>query len=99
MTGVVCYGENQEERTLSFLEILLDESVLTREIYVRVDAITNVGGWNEKLEGNRNLELVLRVAKQYEVVVSKERPEGDWILLKDGWPPVQGSRQSPQQGY
>ena len=83
MTGVVCYGENQEERTLSFLEILLDESVLTREIYVRGDAITNVGGWNEKLDGNRNLELVLRVAKQYEVVASKERPKGDWILLKE----------------
>lgn len=83
MTGVVCYGENQEERTLSFLEILLDESVLTGEVYAKADTITDVGGWNEKLEGNRNLELVLRIAKQYEVIVSSRRPEGDWVLLPE----------------
>lgn len=75
MVGVICYQDKNEERTLTFQEILLDETVLEGQIFVRRSALREVGGFNTRLPGSRNLEVILRIVQRYEVVRSSRKPD------------------------
>lgn len=88
--GAVCFNGQETERTLAFEDILLDETLVAGEVWVKREALQKAGGINRKLSGKRTYELLLRIAQEY-TVISTERetqswPEiqgGNWILLRE----------------
>ena len=72
MVGAICYGEQCVKRELSFEEILLDETLIQGDIWVLKRALQSVGGINYRLREKRNYELLVRIAKEYRVLLLGE---------------------------
>ena len=66
--GAYVLSENGNGRTLAFGEILLDETLVDGEIWVKEDALREAGGLNRRIRGKRGYELLLRVAQSCGVV-------------------------------
>lgn len=67
MIGALCITKEDEECLLSFEDILLDETLVEGDIWVYREALREAGGINYRLPAKRNYELLLRIAKSYEV--------------------------------
>jgi hypothetical protein len=87
MPDVICYSkEALNEVILSFDEILLDESVIGTDIFVKKNILCRAGGINTRLKSKQNYELLLRVAIDGIIIKSGNRPPADnitWIQLED----------------
>ena len=88
--GAVCFNGQETERTLAFEDILLDETLVAGEVWVKREALQKAGGINRKLCGKRTYELLLRIAQEYTVISTEgevhswaEIQGGDWILLRE----------------
>lgn len=67
MIGALCITKEAEVRQLSFEDILLDETLVAGDIWVCGKALREAGGINYRIPAKRNYELLLRIAKNYEV--------------------------------
>ena len=82
--GAVCLNELCLEGEISFEEILLDETLANGDIWVRKEALRNVGGINYRLGAKRNYELLIRIAREYRVCCTGQLPDSEvdnWIYL------------------
>lgn len=68
IAGALVLAGQCPPRELSFEEILLDETLLEGDIWVRKEALANVGGINYRLGAKRGYELLVRIAKEYRVL-------------------------------
>lgn len=74
--GAICISGRRSERELSFEEILLNEKLAEGDLWVRKEALRNVGGVNYRLKSKQGYELLLRIAKKYKVLrLDQERAE------------------------
>lgn len=67
MLGALCIAKEAEERQLSFEDILMDETLVEGDIWIDKNVLQETGGVNYRLPAKRNYELLLRLAKKYEV--------------------------------
>ena len=67
--GAVCLVEGSIQRELSFEEILLDETLVKGDIWILKEALRYVGGVNYRLRAKRGYELLIRIAKEYTVLL------------------------------
>ena len=75
-TGIIIYQENQTETTeVSFLDILLDESLVCGTVYIPKTCLQKVSFLNRRLSGKREYELLLRLAQEFPVRLSGNVPE------------------------
>lgn len=82
--GILIYQENREETAeISFLDILLDETLIHGTIYVPRECFKKVSTLNRRLPGKRAYELLLRLAEAFPVYLTGQLPEdreGDFVL-------------------
>lgn len=67
--GAVCISEKNSPGEISFEEILLDETLIEGDIWILKEALQTVGGINYRLYAKQNYELLLRIAKEYKVLL------------------------------
>lgn len=79
--GAVFLDGQCPEGEISFEEILLDETLVRGDIWVRKEALRGVGGINYRLGAKRNYELLIRLAGKYRVRRVGKLPAGEM----DGW--------------
>lgn len=65
----------QAEITLQFLDILLDETLLTGTVYLPDTCFQKTGTWNRRLPAKHTYEFLLRLAFDFEIHLSKNPPE------------------------
>lgn len=85
IVGAVCLDRQHGGEEITFEEILLDNTWEKREVWVRKEALENVGGINYRLGAKRNYELLIRVAKEYKVCRTGQAPgckADGWIYLE-----------------
>lgn len=72
---------------LTFLEILLDETICEGEIVVSREIVRQAGGINKRLKTKQKYELILRIASrgaiEFEEIEPKQITENEWILGED----------------
>ncbi len=86
---VICYTTHLlsgEERSLSFMDILLDDRWAEGEIRFLEPLFAEVGGFNTRLHTKQTYELLLRVAEHYPVkAVGIAEEKCNCILQEDTW--------------
>lgn len=85
IVGAVCLDRQHAGEEIGFEEILLDKSLEQSDIWIRKEALQNVGGINYRLGAKKNYELLIRVAKEYKVCRIGQVPGSetdDWIHLE-----------------
>lgn len=83
----------QSATGISFIELLLDETLCNGEIYVDKELIRQAGGVNEGLPAKRKYECILRIAKEMPVVFVEdfvEEQADSFIMLDDDMHSKQG---------
>ena len=73
---------------LSFMEILLDETLCQGTIAVPREMVRKAGGINKKLHAKQKYELLLRIAQESPIVLEERtegepEPEDEVVLLED----------------
>ena len=72
--------------TLSFLDILLDETLIYGKIYISKACFSTVSFLNHRLPAKEAYELVLRLAQEYPILLSNTAPsdlDSYFILLAE----------------
>ncbi|WMC93880.1 glycosyltransferase family protein [Kineothrix sp. MB12-C1] len=89
MNAVICYTRRLprgEEKELSFLDILLDDTWVGDNIQYEDSLVAEIGDKNTCLSQKRNYEFVLRAAKRFRVKAIGAGIEGcDDISQEDTW--------------
>lgn len=87
--GAVCFQTIDGEKKVSFEQILSNQMTVQGEVWVNRQALCAAGGINDLLDAGRNWELLLRIAKQWQVVqadirckVEYELQDIEWIKLE-----------------
>ena len=74
--SVIIYQKNQKETfSLTFLDILLDETLIEGDIYVSQDCFSNISTLNRRLPAKQLYELVLRLAEEFPVYSTGYPPQ------------------------
>jgi len=76
----------QAENGISFMELLLDETICRGEIWIPQKLVSNAGGVNMKLDAKHKYELLLRIACETNFVFeeqTEESAQSEAILLGD----------------
>ncbi|NBJ94861.1 glycosyltransferase family protein [Parablautia muri] len=71
--GAICISQKDiRTEELSFEEILLDERLVQGDIWVWEKALCSVGGINYRLMAKQNYELLIRIAREYKVLLMNQ---------------------------
>lgn len=84
-TVIICSQIRQENSELHFLDILLDERLVSGKIYVPKECFQKVSTVNRRLHAKQIYEYVLRLSCSYPVYLSKEEPENcaDYVVYQN----------------
>lgn len=81
----ICYSEKiEEEKELTFHEILMDETKIGTEVFVKSAIMSCVGGINSRLKAKQNYELLLRMSEKGRIINSNIYPDNskdEWVFL------------------
>lgn len=83
--GAICFQKMAGEKQISFEEILLNESLVQGEIWTARRALCAAGGINDQLNSKRNYELLLRIAKQFDILYVNEEKKNEYLRDKKNW--------------
>ena len=74
--SVIIFQKNQtKEFRLTFLDILLDETLVTGDIYISKSCFSKVSTLNRRLPAKQVYELVLRLAQKFPVSITGFPPQ------------------------
>lgn len=73
----ICPKESAPERSLSFLDILFDETLLYGAVYIPKPCFDHISTLNHRLPCKQVYELVLRLAGEYPVLLTDTPPATD----------------------
>ncbi len=66
----------------NFFELLLDERLCERELYIPADMVRKAGGINTALAEKRNYELMLRIAEFSGIAFADEKEDTEYIKME-----------------
>ena len=86
VVGAICIRERGDRQELSFGDILLNETLVEGDIWVREEVLRNVGGINYRLGAKRLYELLVRIAKDYTILQLNRNDAEEYLPLgASGW--------------